>query len=335
VHHPLQKSFRVKLKRGNKYPIKIEFFSYGNDPQAHLLWGRSDGNLLDEAIEVVNKSDVAILFLGLSPYLEGEEMPVHVEGFSGGDRTDIKLPSTQVNLMKKVVETGKPVVLVLMGGSAIAVNEADQLVQGILEAWYPGEFGGRAIAEVLFGDQNPSAKLPVTFYRSVNDLPDFEDYSMQGRTYKYFNGEVLYPFGHGLSYTRFAFSDLSVEPVELLSPGEVTVSVKIKNLGEKSGAEVVQLYIRDENASVPVPNLSLEGFRKVFLDPGEEKDVRFRIDASQLAIINNRGERILEPGTFRVFVGGKQPGMTGRNDNPGTAVIETELEYVGPFKTLE
>jgi beta-glucosidase len=335
VHHPLQQTFTVNLEKGKRYPVKIEFYSYGNDPQAHLLWGRSDNSLVEEAVNLAGKSDVVLLFLGLSPYLEGEEMPVNVEGFSGGDRTDIKLPSTQVNLLNKVLNTGKPVVLVLMGGSAIAVNEANEHVPGILHAWYPGEFGGKAIAEVLFGEVNPSAKLPVTFYRSVDDLPDFEDYSMEGRTYRYFEGDVLYPFGHGLSYARFNFSDLMVEPTEMLTSGNVNIRVKVKNLSDIPGAEVVQLYIRDQNTNIPVPKISLEGFQKVFLAPGEEKNVQFTITPAQLAIINERSERVLEPGTFQLYIGGKQPGMTGSADNPGTNVLQTEIEYMGPFETLE
>lgn len=334
VHHPLQKSFEANLEKEKKYKVRIEFFSYGNDPQAHLLWARPNEELETDALRLVEKSNLAILCLGLSPYLEGEEMPIQVEGFSGGDRTDIKLPSTQVHLMNKVIESGKPVVLVLLGGSSIAVNEADQYVPGIIHAWYPGEYGGRAIAEVLFGAVNPSAKLPVTFYRSVEDLPEFENYDMQGRTYKYFKGEVLYPFGHGLSYTQFELSGLSIEPMELLATGDISVDLKVKNLGERPGAEVVQLYIRDMNASVPVPNLSLEGFKKIFLAPGEEKNVHFTLTPEQLAIINDRGEMILEPGSFQVFVGGKQPGMTGHADNPNTQVLEAEIEYVGPFETI-
>jgi beta-glucosidase len=203
-----------------------------------------------------------------------------------------------------------------------------------LHAWYPGEFGGQAIAEILFGAVNPSGKLPVTFYRSVDDLPDFEDYNMQGRTYKYFDGEILYPFGHGLSYTEFNFSDPVVEPSELLTVGEVHIDVKVRNEGNIAGAEVVQLYISDQNASITVPKISLEGFRKVFLEPGEEEVVRFTISPEQLAIINERGEKILEPGSFRIYVGGKQPGFTGTADNPGTQILETEFEYVGPFETL-
>jgi beta-glucosidase len=262
-------------------------------------------------------------------------MPIRVEGFSGGDRTDIQLPSTQMNLINEVVKTGKPVVLVLMGGSAIAVNTADQLIPGILHAWYPGEYGGRAIAEVLFGEVNPSGKLPVTFYRSVEDLPGFEDYAMEGRTYKYFNGQVLYPFGHGLSYTRFGISDLTIEPAELLTMGDIDIRVKVKNIGDRAGAEVIQLYLKDQNASVPVPNMSLEGFEKVFLEPGQEKVIHFILTPRQMAIIDNRGERILEPGSFQIFAGGKQPGMTGNADNIGTQVLESEIKYVGPFETLD
>jgi beta-glucosidase len=335
VHHPLQKSIEINLKEGEKYPLKIEYFNYGNDPQIHLLWGKPREELMNEAINLVEGSDVSILCMGLSPYLEGEEMPIHVEGFSGGDRTDIRLPSTQLNLIEAVIQTGKPVVLVLMGGSAIAVNKADESIPGILHAWYPGEFGGQAIAEVLFGEVNPSAKLPVTFYRSVEDLPAFDDYSMQGRTYKYFNGNVLYPFGHGLSYTKFGLSDLSIEPTELLSVGDIRIRVMVKNMGDLAGAEVIQLYAKDQNASVEVPNLSLEGFEKIFLEPGEEKEVQFTIIPKQLAIINERGERILEPGTFQIFIGGKQPGMTGNADNQGTEILEAEIEYVGPFRTID
>jgi len=334
VHHPLQKSIQVDLKEGEKYSIKIEYFNYGSDPQIHLLWAKPKAELLTEAIGLVEKSDVCILCLGLSPYLEGEEMPIQVEGFSGGDRTDIQLPSTQKELINAVLATGKPVVLVLMGGSAIAVNEADQSIPGIMHAWYPGEFGGKAIAEVLFGEVNPSAKLPVTFYRSVEDLPDFEDYNMEGRTYKYFNGDLLYPFGHGLSYTKFGLSDLSIEPAELLTNGDIHINVTVKNIGDRAGGEVIQLYVKDQNASVPVPNLSLEGFEKIFLQPGEEREVHFILTPFQLAIINERGEQILEPGSFQIFIGGKQPGMTGHADNPDTQVLEAEIKYVGPFETL-
>ncbi len=335
VHHPLQQSFVVSLEEGTLYPVRLEFFSYGNDPQAHLLWGRMDEDLTDEALQQVGRSDVVILCMGLSPYLEGEEMPVKVEGFSGGDRTDIKLPSTQLELMKKVVATGKPVVLVLMGGSSIAATFADQHIPGILHAWYPGEMGGKAIKEVLFGEVNPSGKLPLTFYRSVDDLPPFDDYGMSERTYKYFTGKVLYPFGHGLSYTHFQYSDLQVNPVESNTLEAVTVSVKVRNAGTRPGAEVVQLYLKDLISSVDVPHVSLEGFEKIVLAQGEEKVVSFRINPDQLSVINDNGEAIVEPGSFKLFVGGKQPGMTGTADNPTTQVLEGMFTYSGSATSLK
>lgn len=334
-HSPSQHSFNVHLEKGKDYPVRIEFQSYGNDPQAHLLYDKVDGDLEQAALSLARKSDLLIVCMGLSPYLEGEEMPIHVEGFAGGDRTDIKLPSTQENLLKKIVATGKPVVMLLMGGSAVAVNYAVDHIPGILECWYPGEFGGKAIAEVLFGEQNPSGKLPVTFYRSVNDLPDFENYSMENRTYKFFQGDVLFPFGHGLSYTTFAYNGLQISPDDLSQAGDVTVSVDVKNTGGMAGSEVVQLYVSDEVASVKVPMLALEGFEKILLQPGESRKVTFTVSPEQLAFINNRGERILETGTFKFYVGGKQPGMKGLADNPTTQILEQEFKYTGPFKTLQ
>ncbi len=334
IHHPLQKSFYVALEGGKEYAIKIEFFSYGNDPVAKLLWSMPYPDMAEKALKIIQDSDVAILFMGLSPYLEGEEMPIKVEGFSGGDRTDIKLPSTQVNFINKVVNTGKPVVLVLMGGSAIAVNDADKNIPVILHSWYPGEFGGMALAEILFGEVNPSGKLPVTFYKSIDDIPDFEDYNMRERTYKYFSGNPLYPFGHGLSYTNFKYSDLMISDNTLKSIDEITLKVTVRNAGQVPGAEVVQLYIKDMEASVRVPNIALEGFQKVYLKEGEQRTVNFTLLPDQLAVINEVGEKVLEPGSFKVFVGGKLPNMSGTADNKTTQVLSTEIVYSGPAVKL-
>ncbi len=334
IHHPLQKSFYVELEGGMEYAIKIEFFSYGNDPVAKLLWSMPNPDMEENALKKIKDSDITLLFMGLSPYLEGEEMPIKVEGFSGGDRTDIKLPSTQLNFINKVVQTGKPVVLVLMGGSAIAVNDADKNIPAILHSWYPGEFGGMALAEILFGEVNPSGKLPVTFYKSINDIPDFEDYNMHNRTYKYFPGDPLYPFGHGLSYTCFEYSDLDISDKEFDSFDEITLEVDIKNTGQFPGAEVVQLYINDMEASVRIPNIALEGFQKIYLEAGEQRTVNFTIMPDQLAIINEMGEKIIEPGSFKVYVGGKQPNMKGTADNKTTQVLSTEIEYTGPAVKL-
>jgi len=335
IHHPLQKSFYIDLEKGKEYPVKIEFFSYGNDPVARLLWSKPDKNMETRALKTIEESDLTILFMGLSPYLEGEEMPIHVEGFSGGDRTDIKLPSTQLNFIKKVVSTGKPVILVLMGGSAIAVNYSDQFIPGILHAWYPGELGGKAITEVLFGEYNPSGKLPVTFYKSIEDLPDFENYNMNSRTYKYFSGDPLYPFGHGLSYSQFEYSDLRISDVEFDKIDELKIEVVVKNISSRDGSEVVQLYLKDIKASTRIPNITLEGFKKINLKAGEEALVEFQLSSEQLAIIDNDGNKVLEPGSFIVSIGGKQPNMKGNADNPSTQVIEEEIKYIGPVITLK
>ena len=286
------------------------------------------------ALKKINESDVTVLFMGLSPYLEGEEMPIKVEGFSGGDRTDIKLPSTQVNFINKVVETGKPVVLVLMGGSAIAVNDADKNIPAIIHSWYPGEFGGKALAEILFGKVNPSGKLPVTFYKSIDDVPDFEDYNMHERTYKYFSGDPLYPFGHGLSYTDFEYSRLEIPDREFDRIGEINLMITVKNAGQLAGAEVVQLYVTDMEASVRVPNITLEGFEKIYLEAGEEKTVNFTLKPEQLAIINDMGEKVIEPGSFKIYVGGKQPNMKGTADSRTTQVLSTEIIYTGSTEKL-
>ncbi len=334
IHHPLQKSFFVRLEGGKEYAIKIEFFSYGNDPVAKLLWSMPYPDMEEKALKTIQDSDVTLLFMGLSPYLEGEEMPIKVEGFAGGDRTDIKLPSTQVNFISKVVNTGKPVVLVLMGGSSIAVNDADKDIPAILHSWYPGELGGIALAEILFGDVNPSGKLPVTFYKSIDDIPDFEDYNMHDRTYKYFSGDPLYPFGHGLSYTDFEYSNLEISDKEFDSTDKITLQVIVKNAGQLPGAEVVQLYIKDMEASDRVPNIALEGFQKVFLEAGEQRTVNFTLLPDQLAIINELGEKIIEPGSFKVYVGGKQPNMKGTADNTTTQVLSSEIVYSGPAVKL-
>ncbi|MFH1927670.1 MAG: glycoside hydrolase family 3 C-terminal domain-containing protein, partial [Chloroflexota bacterium] len=201
----------------------------------------------------------------------------------------------------------KPMVLVLVNGSAVAVNWAAEHVPAIVEAWYPGQAGGDAIADVLFGDYNPSGRLPVTFYKSVEDLPPFEDYRMQGRTYRYFPGEPLFPFGYGLSYTTFAYRNLQLSVKTIGSGDTLTVSVDVQNVGERAGDEVVQLYVSDVVASVPVPIRQLQGFERIHLMPGETKTVMFVLSPRQLSPIDSDGRRIVEPGEFRISVGGCQP----------------------------
>ena len=274
----------------------------GDSPQADKM--------IEEAVKAARESDASVLVLGLSSKLEGEEMKVDVPGFHGGDRTDLSLPQSQEALLKAVVATGKPVVVVLLSGSAIAVNWANDHAPAILQAWYPGGEGGTAIADVLFGDYNPAGRLPVTFYKSVDQLPPFTDYSMQGRTYRYFKGEPLYPFGYGLSYTRFAYSNLRVDSVKA---GEVVkATVDVTNTGEREGDEVVQLYLTDVAASAPVPIRTLVGFERISLRPREKRTVTFTITPRQMSLIDNNDKRVIEPGEFLISVGGSQQGLRGR-----------------------
>ncbi len=206
--------------------------------------------------------------------------------------------------MKAVVATGKPVVVVLLSGSALAVNWANDNVPAILEAWYPGGEGGIAIADVLFGDYNPAGRLPVTFYKSVNQLPPFTDYSMDGRTYRYFKGEPLYPFGYGLSYTTFTYSNLRLEKKAVPGGQPVKVSVDVLNTGEREGDEVVQLYLTDTAATAPVPLRALVGFDRVSLRPREKRTVTFTIAPRQMSLIDANGKRVIEPGDFAIMIGG-------------------------------
>jgi beta-glucosidase len=215
----------------------------------------------------------------------------------------------QEDLLKAVTAAGKPVVLVLTSGSAIAVNRAAANAGAIVQLWYPGEEGGAALADVLFGDYNPAGRLPVTFYKSVDQLPPFEDYRMTGRTYRYFRGEPLFPFGHGLSYTTFEYSRLEL-PRSAKPGDEITVRARVKNIGKKAGDEVVQLYVKHLSATAPVPIHSLQGFKRIHLQPAEVRVVTFTLAPRQLSLIDNRDQRVVEPGEFEISVGGSQPGAS-------------------------
>src|ERR671926_403366 len=232
-------------------------------------------------------------------------------------------------MLKAVAALGKPVVLVLLSGSALAVNWADANVPAIVQAWYPGEEGGTAVADVLFGDYNPAGRLPVTFYKSVGQLPPFESYAMDGRTYRFFKGEPLYPFGHGLSYTRFSYSGLNVSPARVSPDAPLTVSATVENAGRVEGDEVVQLYVTDVAASVRVPVRSLAGVERVHLKPGERRVVSFTVEPRQLAVITDDGRAVVEPGEFRVSVGGKQPGFKGTADAATTSYVEGRFTVEG------
>ncbi|MBN1135306.1 MAG: glycoside hydrolase family 3 C-terminal domain-containing protein, partial [Anaerolineae bacterium] len=241
VHEPALTTRKVELEAGRLYPLRLEYVSWGLDPQARLVWAPPGADLMAEALEAAGKADVVVAVMGLSPRFEGEEMPVRIDGFAGGDRIDIALPEPQEALLKELAALGKPLVLALLNGSALAVNWAAEHVPAIVEAWYPGQAGGEALADVLFGDYNPGGRLPVTFYRSVEDLPPFEDYAMEGRTYRYFRGEPLYPFGHGLSYTTFEYDNLTLSRRRAGAGERVDITLRVTNSGPVAGDEVVQL----------------------------------------------------------------------------------------------
>ena len=268
----------------------------------------------DEAVQLAKQSDVVIMVLGLSQRMEGEEgqQEGNPQGaVSSGDRQTLDLPGEQEALLQAVVTTGKPVVLVLLNGSALSINWADENIAAILEVWYPGQIGGRAVAEVLFGDYNPGGKLPITFYQSVDQLPPFEDYSMVGRTYRYFEGDVLYPFGYGLSYTTFKYRNLSLDKHQLWGSEALQVTCEVENTGQRTGDEVVQVYVRDQTSIFPIPKHSLVGFKRVRLAPGASTKLGFEIQPQQLAVVSDQNECLIEPGTFTIFVGGGQPETAG------------------------
>lgn len=262
--------------------------------------------LRQQAVEAAKEADVAVAFVGISPRLEGEEMPIHIPGFSGGDRTAIDLPPVQQDLLKAVAATGKPLVVVLMNGSALAVNWSSENAAAILEAWYPGEAGGTAIAETLSGDNNPGGRLPVTFYRSLADLPPFTDYSMANRTYRYFHGSPLYGFGYGLSYSDFSFSNVKLSAQQLRAGEPLTVEADVQNTSKLPGDEVAELYLKyPESKTAPLQ--ALAGFTRLHIAPGATEHVKFQVAPRSLSQVLANGDRMILPGSYSVFVGGSQP----------------------------
>ena len=270
----------LQLEAGRRYRLRVDGEESYGEAELQLLWATPAEALESEAADAARRADVVVLCLGLTARLEGEEMRVAIEGFAGGDRTRLDLPAPQQHLLERIVALGKPTVLVLMSGSAVAVNWAQEHVPAILEAWYPGQAGGTAIAEVLFGAYNPGGRLPVTFYRDVADLPPFEDYRMAGRTYRFFEGVPLYPFGYGLSYTTFRYDRLRVSRDTLRGDDSLTVAVDVTNTGARGGDEVVQLYVRYPHSAVPRPRRDLRGFRRVTLGPGASRTITFPLTAA-------------------------------------------------------
>jgi beta-glucosidase len=281
----------AQLEAGHAYKLRVEFRPQGAAGTLRLQWIPPAEPLLAEAVEAVKNSDVAIAFVGLNPNLEGEEMNVNIPGFLGGDRTDLNLPAQQEKLIEAAIATGKPVIVVLTSGSALAANYAAEHAAAVLETWYNGEEAGTAIAQTLAGINNPAGRLPVTFYRGVEQLPPFEDYAMKGRTYRYLKGNPLYGFGFGLSYSKFQYSGLRAQRTAAVG----RVSVRVKNGSSREGDEVVQLYFSGGTAEDD-PIRQLRGFQRIHLQAGEAREVEFTIAPDDLP-----------KDKVKISVGGGQP----------------------------
>lgn len=289
--------------------IRLELVHSGQDQGVRLQWSAPADAQLSQADNVIRDADAVVVFVGLSPDVEGEELKIEVPGFNGGDRTDIALPQAQKALLEHAAASGKALIVVLMSGSAVALNWAKEHADAIVAGWYPGQDGGRAIAQVLAGDYNPGGRLPVTFYRSVRDLPPFVNYSMKGRTYRYFAGTPLYPFGYGLSYTHFAYSNIITSTSELKAGASLTTSVVVRNKGNRAGDEVVEVYL-DAPDDPLAPRHALIGFRRVHLAAKQGRRVSFELGPRQLSSVDAEGNRAVIPGHYRLFIGGGQPGYS-------------------------
>jgi len=299
------KSVFVELEGGKAYDIKLEYFEADRDAEVRLAWRLPGAKApLEEALDAARASDVVVFVGGLTGDVEGEEMRVSYPGFAGGDRTDLLLPQSQQKLLDALQATGKPVILVLTAGSAIAVDKEQAKLPAILMAWYPGQRGGDAVADVLFGATNPAGRLPVTFYKATEKLPDFEDYSMKNRTYRYFEGQPLYPFGHGLSYTKFTYSGLKLDKSSVAANGMVQATVTVRNAGKRAGDEVVQLYLKPLDPQRPRALKELRGIERVTLAPGESRQVSFVVQSRDLAIYDEAKKAYaVDAGRFEVQVG--------------------------------
>jgi len=314
----------VHLQAGHAYPIKLEYYHHSWESAVRLLW--LPPNLQQEAVEAARKSDVIVAVVGITAQLEGEESENSDPGFFGGDRTDIGLPEPQEQLLQALAATGKPLVVVLTNGSAMAVNWANEHAAAILDAWYPGEEGGAAVGSVLSGEYNPAGRLPVTFYKSVAQLPPFTDYSMANRTYRYLGEPVLFPFGFGLSYSTFAYSDVGISDLDPTGPNNVTevrkaggpsltqvsgsapvyVHAKISNTSSVAGDEVAQLYISHPGVD-GAPIRALVGFKRVHLAAGSFQMVSFVLGSRELSIVDANGQRVVPAGAVELWIGSSQP----------------------------
>ena len=299
------KTYRLNTEKGKVYRLVVEYYQAGGKAAVHLRTGHFVKSDFAALANRLKDADAIVYVGGISPQLEGEEMRVDYPGFNGGDRTSILLPGVQTELLKALRTTGKPVVFVMMTGSAVATPWESENIPAIVNAWYGGQTAGTAIADVLFGDYNPSGRLPVTFYKSDKDLPGFKDYSMEGRTYRYFKGQPLYGFGYGLSYTTFRYGNL-----QLPAAGKnknITVRASVTNSGNRDGDEVVQLYVSGKAVNATAPVRSMKGFQRIFLKAGETKEVRFTLTPDDLSSMDNNGRPERFTGKVNISVGGRQP----------------------------
>ena len=306
LHGPSAKTTTIELEKGHKYAVKLETLT-GNGASSKLIWSREIPDALERAVAAAKEADIVIAVVGITSDLEGEEMDVDVPGFHGGDRTSLDLPKDEEGLLEAIKTAGKPLVVTLMNGSALSVNWADQNANAIVDAWYSGEEGGAAVAETLSGANNPAGRLPVTFYKGVDQLPPFTDYAMKDRTYRYFHGSPLYPFGYGLSYTKFAYSNLKLDKTKLDAGDPLSVQVDVKNTGSRDGDEVVEVYLVPP-AVAGAPIHALRGFKRVSIAAGETKHVQLALSPRDLSIVNETGDRVVAGGAYRLSVGGGQPG---------------------------
>jgi beta-glucosidase len=315
---------RVHLEKGEPRLLNVQYrHRSGDKPEARLIWAPVNETPDPAAVAAANAADVVIAVVGITSRLEGEEMPVEQPGFAGGDRTSLDMPKAEEDLLRSLVAAHKPLVVVLMNGSALGVNWEKMHANAILESWYSGEEGGSAIAATLSGKNNPGGRLPVTFYKAANQLPPFEDYSMKGRTYRYFEGEPLWPFGYGLSYTTFKYSGLTL-PTSPIDGGEpLTVAVTVTNIGRLSGDEVAQLYL--EFPDVPgAPIRALRGLQRVHLAPGARRRIQYRLNSRDISMVTEAGDIIVAQGKYRLSIGGGQRG-TGAPMSTGTFEVERQI----------
>ena len=324
AHDTGERSPETALHFDDAHPrrIRLELEHRGQDQGLRLEWIAPAQAQLAEAERAVRQADAVVAFVGLSPDVEGEALEIDVPGFDGGDRNDIRLPAPQRALLERAKASGKPLVVVLMSGSAVALTWAQQHADAILAAWYPGQSGGTAIARALAGDDNPGGRLPVTFYRSTRDLPPYVSYDMPGRTYRYFEGEPLYPFGHGLSYTRFAYDAPRLSTHALQAGETLHVSTRVRNTGERAGDEVVQVHLQYPDRPLS-PSRALAAFARISLQPGEARELSFELDSRRLSDVDRAGKRAVMPGDYRVFVGGGQPGTGSPGGEAGFTIEGT------------